>query len=129
MDHISSSAWVYENAGIDGDNNGTIDVPLAMLLPNQLPACLIDNKITFNRNNTGIVDESTQKCNAADPPTANFNWSFADNETNLTISNNVFALLNGKSKIVSLTATNFTLSKDTSIVPVGNITLVVSLKH
>lgn len=128
-DHISASAWTYENAGIDNDKNGTIDLPLSAIAPTFIPACLIDNKISFNRNNSGSVDEGPSKCNATDPQTSNFSWNFADNEANLNISNNVFALLNGKSKIVSLTATNFTLSKDTTIAPLGNVALVVALKH
>jgi len=128
-DHISASPWMYENAGIDNDKNGTIDLSLSTIAPTLLPTCLTDNKISFSRNNSGTTDEGASKCNTADPQTTNFNWSFADNEANLTISNNVFALLNGKSKIVSLTATNFTLSKDTTIAPLGNVALVVSLKH
>jgi hypothetical protein len=94
-----------------------------------IPTCLTDNKITFSRNNTGITDEGASKCNTSDQQTTNFNWSFADNEANLNISNNVFALLNGKSKIVSLTATNFTLSRDTTVPIFNNVALVVSLKH
>ena len=128
-DHISASAWTYENAGIDNDRNGTIDLSLSTVAPTLLPTCLTDNKITFSRNNSGTTDEGATKCNTTDPQTTNFSWNFADNEANLTISNNVFALLNGKSKIVSLTATNFTLSKDTTVVPFGNVALVVSLKH
>ena len=128
-DHISASPWMYENAGIDSDKNGTIDISLSTAAPTLLPTCLTDNKISFGRNNSGTTDEGASKCNTTDPQTTNFNWSFADNEANLNISNNVFALLNGKSKIVSLTATNFTLSKDTTVVPFGNVALVVSLKH
>ena len=128
-DYISASAWTYDNAGIDNDKNGTIDIPLSTIAPTLLPACLTDNKITFSGNNTGTTDEGATKCNATDQQTTGFNWNFSDNETNLNISNNVFALLNGKSKIVSLTTANFTLSKDTTIAILGNVALVVSLKH
>jgi hypothetical protein len=128
-DHITASAWVYDNAGIDQDKNGTIDLPLSVIAPSVIPTCVTDNKITFSRNNTGSTDEGPLKCNTTDPQTSGFNWSFADNEANLNISNNISALLNGKSKIVTLTATNFTLSRDTTIPFLNNVALVVSLKH
>lgn len=127
-DHISASSWTYENAGIDNDRNGTIDVPISTLAPGLVPTCRIDNSLVFKKDNSGTADEGATKCNAADPQTTAFNWSFADNETNLNISNNVFALLNGKSKIVTLNETNFTLSRDT-VVFAMNVALVVTLKH
>jgi hypothetical protein len=127
-DHISASAWTYENSGIDQDKNGTIDVPLSTLAPGLIQTCRIDNSLTFKRDNTGTADEGGTKCNMADAQTTVYNWSFADNEANLNISNNVFALLNGKSKIVTLNATNFTLSRDTVILST-NVALVVTLKH
>jgi hypothetical protein len=127
-DYISASPWKYENAGIDNDKNGTIDVALSVLVPGAVQACRTDNILTFKKDNTGITDEGTTKCNAADPQSTNFNWSFADNETNLNISNNTFPILNGKSRIVTLNETAFALSRDTTLGGT-NVTLVVTLKH
>lgn len=127
-DHISASAWKYENAGIDNDRNGTIDLPISTLAPGAIQTCRIDNVLTFRADKSGTADEGAAKCNVGDPQTTPFNWSFVDNETNLTISNNVFALLNGKSKIVTLNETNLTLSRDT-VIAATNLSLVVTLKH
>jgi len=127
-DHIAASAWTYENAGIDNDKNGTIDLPLSTLAPGLIQTCRIDNLLTFKKDNSGSADEGATKCSTTDAQTSSFNWSFADNEANLNISNNVFALLNGKSKIVALTETSFILSRDTVILST-NVALVVTLKH
>ncbi|HUC79631.1 MAG TPA: lipocalin family protein [Flavisolibacter sp.] len=128
-DYITASAWVYENAGIDNNRDGTIDLPISSLAPGMIQACQADNRLTFRKDNTATADEGPTKCNSTDQQSTTFNWSFADNETNLTISNNVFSLLNGKSKIVTLNATSLSLSRDTAVAPFGNVTLVVILKH
>lgn len=129
-DLISASAWSYQDAGVDNNRDGVVDAggSLALLFPSLVPPCRTDNAITFKKDNTGLVDEGATKCNTADASQTAFNWSFADSEVNLTISNNSFALLNGKSKILSLTATNFTLTRDT-VIGTLTIPLVVILKH
>lgn len=124
-DHISSSAWKYESGGIDGDKNGTIDFSFSSA---NVPACYSDNTILFNKNQTGVTNEGATKCNASDPQTSPFTWSFADNQTNLTISGNVFPLLNGRFKVLTLTSTNFSLSKDT-VMASQNVALIVNLVH
>ena len=127
-DLISRSPWKYDNAGLDQNKDGSIDMPLSTLAPGAILSCQTDNILTFKPNNAGTVDEGATKCNAADATTTNFNWNFADNETNLTISNNIFSIMNGKSKIVALTETAFSLSRDTLIFG-NNVALVVTLKH
>ena len=127
-DQISASAWKYENAGIDFNKDGNIDQALSALAPGVIQPCQTDNTITFKKDNSGVVDEGASKCNTADPQTTNFNWNFTENETNLNITNNILPFLSGKFKIVALTATNFSLSKDTTFLN-SNVTLVVTLKH
>lgn len=124
-DQITASAWVHESSGIDMDKNGTIDVASALA---GIPACRLDNVLTFKKDGTATADEGATKCDQADPQTTNFNWSFADNESNLVISNNVFTVLNGKSKVKTLTTTNLTLTKDT-VISNNNVSLIVNLKH
>lgn len=129
-DNISASAWTYQEAGLDANRDGMVDAggSLTTLLPTLVPTCRTDNFITFKKDNTGLVDEGATKCNMADASQTSFNWNFADNEANLVVSNNVFGLLNGKSKIVALTTTSFTLTRDTVL---GGTTypIVVLLKH
>lgn len=127
---ISASAWTYQDAGVDLDRNGAIDPngSLAAIDPSLVPPCRTDNLLTFRKDNTGTVDEGTTKCNAADAAQTSFNWNFADGEANLLVSNNVFSLLNGKSKILSLTATSFSLTRDT-VMGGFTVPVVVLLKH
>ncbi|QEC57384.1 hypothetical protein [Flavisolibacter ginsenosidimutans] len=126
----TSSAWTYADGGVDANRDGVVDAggSFSALLPTLVPSCRTDNQLSFKKDNTGIVDEGTTKCNTTDAQTTTFNWSFADNEANLQISNNVFALLNGKSKIYALTATQFSLTRDTVL---GGTTypILVILKH
>ena len=127
-DLLSKSTWKYENAGIDQDKNGTIDLAISTIAPGVILTCQTDNILTFKSNNSGTVDEGATKCNTGDATTTSFNWNFADNETALNISNNVFSIMNGKSKIVTLSETALTLSRDTTVFN-SNVALVVTLKH
>lgn len=129
-DLITASAWIYQDGGIDNNRDGVVDAgaSFSALLPSLVPACRTDNAITFKKDNTGIVDEGTTKCTSADPSQTSFNWSFADNETAVNVSNNVFALFNGKSKIFALSETSFSLTRDTVL---GGTTypILVIMKH
>lgn len=122
---ITTSAWKLEDAGFDQDKNGTIEIS-AM---GALWSCQIDNTLSFKTNNSGITDEGATKCNPTDPQTTNFNWSFADAEANINVSGSVLAQINGKSKVVTLTTTNLTLARDTTITGLGSGWVVVKLKH
>ena len=124
-DHISASAWKYQRAGLDFDKNGTIEQDLPA---GTVEACRADNLLSFRKDGTGTADEGATKCNAADMQSTTFNWSFADNEASLNISGNSFPLLNGNFKIITLTATDFSLSKETMFGG-QNITVVVNFKH
>lgn len=121
---LTTSAWRVDIAGIDQDRNGTVDISLMALLP----TCLTDNSITFRGGNAGTTDEGASKCNSTDPQTSNFTWSFADNETSLNVSNSVLTQINGKSKILELSAAALRLTKDT-VIGGATTALVVNLKH
>ena len=123
-DHITASPWKLEDAGLDQNKDGSIEFSVFA----SLPACLVDNTISFKTDNTGLTDEGSQKCNTSDPQSTAFNWSFADGEANINISNSMLAQINGKSKIVALTATNMTLAKDTTALGLSGWA-IVKLKH
>lgn len=123
---LASSAWMHESSGVDVERNGTIEITLEAA---GVPQCRLDNVLTFRTNNTAVADEGATKCNAADPQTTQFNWQFADNETALLFSGNVFTQLNGKFAIRTLNSTTLSLSKDTTVVPLGNVAVIVNLKH
>lgn len=123
---ISSASWKYDAAGIDGDRNGTIDIPppTGTILP-----CMTDNTITFNANGTGTIDEGTTKCNTTDPQSTAINWSFTNSETALNLNGTSVLGVSGPFKILSLTSTQLSLAKDTTVAIIGAVSLVVNLKH
>jgi hypothetical protein len=126
-DLLTAGAWKHESSGVDTDKNGTIDFAFDATT---VPVCRTDNVLTFQKGNTAINDEGVTKCNAADQQVTNFNWNFSENETVLNISGNVFTQLNGRLAIKTLTKTNMSLSKDTTLPPpFNNVAIVVNLKH
>jgi hypothetical protein len=123
---LTASVWVFDYGGLDANKDGTPEVPFSTLGVGQ---CLLDNKGTFNADNTGVNDEGLTKCDPMLPQSTNFTWSFANNETNLNIIGSGFFGLSGQFKILALTSTQLGLSKDTTIAPFGSVALVAYLKH
>jgi len=124
---VTSSAWKYNDAKIDSDNNGTGDLALPAGL---VEACQTDNTLTFTTNGNGTVDEGPTKCDAADPQTIPFTWNFASGETVINFSSAVFAGVGGDFKIISLTSTELILSKQLTVPPIPlPLTVIVTFKH
>ena len=80
---ITLKAWKYNDAKIDTDNNGTGDQPIPAGV---LEACQTDNNITFVVGGSGTIDEGPTKCDATDPQSVPFTWSFTSNETMINFS-------------------------------------------
>jgi hypothetical protein len=55
-------------------------------LYSQMDACEKDNFVKFTSDGKGTFDEGATKCDPTDPQTENFNWSFGNNESVLTLS-------------------------------------------
>lgn len=125
---ITLKAWKYNDAKIDADNNGTGDqaIPAGVIEP-----CQTDNAITFTTNGSGTVDEGPTKCDATDPQSIPFTWSFTNNETTLNFSSPLFAGFGGDFKIISLTETELVISQLVSILPppLPSVTIIASFKH
>lgn len=66
--------------------------------------CQKDNIITFTSNGNGTIAEGATKCNAGDPDTVPFTWSFQNNETILNISAELIAFGSNDMTLVRLTA-------------------------
>ena len=121
----TQQTWKFNNAGIDGDKNGTIDQDISGFVS----SCIKDNTVSFASNGSGTSDEGATKCNPSDPQTIAFTWSFASNETLINITGNAIAGKGGQYKIVNLSNTQFSLSKDTLITGFGQTTIIVNLGH
>lgn len=125
-DLITKAPWVYESGGIDLGNDGNVDFTFESAgVP---PACLLDNKGTFNADGSGINDEGTTKCVTSAPQTSPFTWAFVNNETELNISGSGFAGITGTLKLKTLTDAKMSLSKDT-MVSGFSATILLNLKH
>ena len=125
-DILTQQTWKFDNAGVDIDKNGTIDNNLP---PTVLPPCLTDNTISFVNDGSGTVDEGAEKCMPTDPQTTSFNWNFTENETAINISGNAVAGTNGgKFKILQLTETQLSLSKDTTFQGFS-VAVIANFKH
>ncbi|MGC4037359.1 MAG: lipocalin family protein [Chitinophagaceae bacterium] len=113
---ITSSTWRFDNAKLAGvDVSGAFD------------DCEKDNTVTFVSNGTGTVDEGATKCDAADPQTVPFDWTFENNESSIHTTTPLFP---GTSdfKINSLSETQLAVAKDTVILGTTQ-TFVVTFKH
>jgi len=121
---LTSADWKYDNGGI-GDANGNIIVDFSTL--GIIPACSLDNTIHFDANGSGTVSENANVCSGAQATTS-FNWSFSNNETVLSLSGNAVAGIGGNFKIKTLSGTQLSLLKDTTISGMSG-TAVINLKH
>jgi len=121
---IAQSSWKFDRAGLDLDNNGTIDSPLPAGV---LQSCDTDGTLLFNSNGTGVGDEGPTRCDPANPQTVNFTWSLKNNETVINFSNVLFGGLSGDVKLIGVTDTKLTLEKDVTAGVTVNV--VVELKH
>ena len=122
---LIQQTWKFNNAGLDPNKDGSIDQDISSFIS----PCLTDNTVSFSNNYSGTADEGASKCNANDPQTIPFTWGFLNNETVINITGNAIAGKGGQYKIITLSETQFSLSKDTTITGYGQTTFVVNLKH
>lgn len=122
---LTSNEWKYESGGL-GDASGNIIVDFAG--SGYVPDCSLDNSIRFNNGGTGTVYENADVCQGADA-TSNFTWSLSSDEKTLTLSDNAVSGIGGNFKIKTLTDSKLTLTKDTTMSGVGDVTAVVNFTH
>ena len=90
--------------------------------------CMLDNTGKFNADGSGVADEGATKCNVAAPQTSPFTWSFTNNESMLSVVGGGFFGFGGAFMVKTLTATQLTVSKDTSYMGF-QIKMIANLKH
>lgn len=101
---LFQSTWKFSNATVGGT-----DVSAA------IQPCQKDNILTFIAAGIGSVDEGPLKCNAGDPQTNSFLWSFSSGETVLNISTVLFTGGSNTFTIVSLTETQLVASQTITV--------------
>jgi hypothetical protein len=105
---LTASVWKYDTAGIDLNGDGTIDEALP---GGTIPACVMDNTLTFITDSTGVENEGAIKCDSASPQTSNFTWSFNAGQTAINFPDSVFGSFGGTVNITSLTTTQLHLEQ------------------
>lgn len=119
---ITSASWKFDSSGADLNKDGIIDI-----VDTTVKSCFKDNTYTFLTDSTGVADEGATKCNASDPQTTDFTWSFSGTGQSIIKSNANSLLANGLN-IFSLTSTKMVLYKDTTVLGT-DIWYVVDMKH
>jgi hypothetical protein len=118
------STWKFDNAQIDQNKDGKADFPLPA---GTVPACFSDNTISFQANGAGTFSENAVVCPGG-TATAPINWSFSNNETVLNISGGGTAGISGRMKILELSSSKLSLSKDTVFLNTS-MAFIFNLKH
>jgi len=101
---ITKASWKFSDAKVGGASVSAF-----------LETCQKDNILTFLSAGTGTADEGATKCDAADPQTNPFTWSFQTNETELFVSTPFFTGGSSTFTIVSLTETQLVVSQNITI--------------
>jgi len=97
---LTTGTWKFSDAKVNGTSVSSF-----------LETCQKDNILTFLPAGTGTAGEGATKCNASDPDSNPFNWSFQTNETVLFVSTPFFTGGSSTFTIVSLTETQLVLSQ------------------
>jgi hypothetical protein len=102
---ITTGSWRYGSANWGGTDAGPM-----------LQACQKDNTMTFSSTGgSGELNEGATKCNAADPQTMAFTWSFQSGETILHLSSPLFTGGSNDMTLVTLTEVELTLSQPLTV--------------
>jgi len=88
LEYLTQAIWKFHDAGIDADENGTVD----QTDPDATP-CKRDNTLDFNTDGSGVADEGATKCNEAAPQSSVFGWLFKENETQLEYLDKTFNII------------------------------------
>jgi hypothetical protein len=127
---LTEAPWKYDKAEADLDKDGKADVPIP---DSEIEICERDNVITFMANGSGTIDEGQIKCDAGDPQSMAFSWTFKDGEKIITFPTAIITGVDGDVKVISLTATAMVLSKEVPNpgipgVP-ASVNFILTLKH
>ncbi len=87
MGLLTKAAWRYEKAGFDSDQEGVIDA-----LDPRIADCQKDDLTIFYADGTGSFDGASLKCEASDPSSLPFFWSFQNNAKTIYFQDQTFTI-------------------------------------
>lgn len=95
---------------------------------NNFPSCQTDNILSFNNSGSGVADEGATKCNAGDPQTNPFTWSFQNADTEIQLSSALFTNGGTTITLISISETELVISFPVST-PGPIIIVQVTFQH
>ena len=115
--NIKKGSWKIQAASADGTD-----------ILSLIPACVLDNEITFQAGGIGVVEEKSNVCTPSNE--SNFLWSFKNNEAQLSMTASIIPGGTGDFTIVTLNAATLVLSQQSSLIPSPTpVTVTVTLVH
>ena len=94
---LTQASWKFKSASVGGTPFTT------------LPACQTDNTYKFNSDGSGVMDEGATKCDAGDPQTNPFTWTFQSGETEIVLSSPLFTNGGNTVTLVSVSETELVI--------------------
>jgi hypothetical protein len=125
-DQLTAKPWKYSTAGVDANNDGTIDTPLPS---NTFEPCELDNLYTFKSDGTGTADEGPLKCEDTDPQTSSFGWSLSSDQSQIIFTGGGVQGIDGAVKLITLNDSKLAMSQSVDIGLPIPVTVVVELVH
>jgi hypothetical protein len=125
-EQLTAKPWKFSTAGVDANNDGTIDTPLPA---NTFEPCELDNLYIFNADGTGSADEGPLKCEDTDPQTAPFGWSLSSDQSQITFTGGGVQGIDGTVKLITLNDSKLAMSQAVDIGLPIPVTVVVELVH
>lgn len=120
-DLLTKAPWKFENAGMDLNGDGTIDV-------GDLESCQTDDIVTFFKNNVANFDPKEQKCDPDDvAETVKWSWRDAEQKS-LRISYNDGSA-DDISDILELSETRLVLKQIEPGASAGIADFIIVFKH
>ena len=116
---LTQSTWKFKSATAGGADVSNQDPPFA--------ACRKDNIMTFSTAGTGNVNEGPTSCSP--PEGAPFTWNFANSETTLHVSQQLYPNAPNDYTLDALSETELKLSFPYNFTPSITVNVVVTFQH
>jgi hypothetical protein len=118
---LTKTPWKFENAGVDLNKDGTVDV-------GDLEPCQTDDLVTFFKNNTATLDPKEQKCEP-DEVIENVKWSWRDAEQKSIRISYTDGSADDIADVLEISETRLVLKVTEGGSPAGIPDFIIILKH
>lgn len=117
---MTNNTWKIDSMGYDTNADGMIDQSIA------LPACGLDNTLSFSADSSGVFSEGATKCVSSDPQDTPISWHFKDDSYQMINMDGLTTALDGDVEVLSLTDSTLVLAAPITSPVAGH--LIVALE-